>query len=204
MNTGNDSATDIDTPGTSQIDLVVTKTDGQTDLRAGRGDHLHDRRDQRGPVLRERLHHHRHRAGGDHGRDGDLCASPARPAAARTALVGQHRQLHRRKRRPGRGQRDHDHGERHREPGRDRRPGQHGDGDGGRGLDRHERQATTARPTPTRRACPGSIWRSPRPMARRPTCPGRPSATRSPSRTRGRARRPASPSATLCRRPSPA
>ena len=29
VNTANDSATDIDTPGTSQIDLAVTKTDGQ-------------------------------------------------------------------------------------------------------------------------------------------------------------------------------
>ena len=30
VNPGNDSATDIDTPGTSQVDLAVTKTDGQT------------------------------------------------------------------------------------------------------------------------------------------------------------------------------
>src|SRR6185436_15570143 len=30
LNAGNDSATDIDTPGISQVDLAVTKTDGRT------------------------------------------------------------------------------------------------------------------------------------------------------------------------------
>ena len=80
------------------------------DLRAGHGDHLHDHRDQRGTVVRHRLQHHRHGAGGDHGRDGEL-RGHRHGQLRHERLLGQHRQLHRCERRTGRGQRDHAHGE---------------------------------------------------------------------------------------------
>ena len=161
------------------------------DLRAGRAHHLHDHRDQRRAVDRQRLHITDTVPAAITGVTA-TCAVTGIGQLRHERLLGQHRQPSPARASHRSGQRDHDHGERH------RRPDATGDlintaTATAAGPARPTRtQATTARPTPTPRAWPRSTWRSPRPTARRPTCPGRRSATRSPSRTRGRARRPAS------------
>ena len=95
VNTGNDSATDIDTPGTSQIDLAVTKTDGQTTYVPGTAITYTITVTNAGPSTADRLQHHRHGAGGDHGRDGELRGHRHGQLRHERLLVGQRRQLRR-------------------------------------------------------------------------------------------------------------
>ena len=130
----NNTATDTDTAATAQVDLAITKTDGQTCVRAGHGNQLHGDGHERRSVDGHRRVDRRHRAGRDYRCRRELRRNRHGVVRHERVLWQQplvHRRQHCPGRRPCADADDHRHGESE----RDRIDRQHGDRHGRRGLD---------------------------------------------------------------------
>ena len=148
---GNNTATDTDTAQPQQVDLAITKTDGQTSYVPGAPIHYALVVTNAGPSTATDVRVADTVPAAITGVTAALRRGRARPVR-HDQRPRQQRERHQRQPAAGCGQPSVAHDRRHRQPRHDRRPRQHRHGDWRRRARSTPRPRTTRPPTPTRKA----------------------------------------------------